>query len=280
MLQLARHERKCDPGVPFVLSSERAVRTWLSPPGRLWRIRRIIFLLLFFMASSHATLADFPRKDPSESFAAARRVMVERDLRARSIKDARVLAAMEAVPRHLFVPEKLRESAYDDRPLAIGAGQTISQPYIVAVMTELLQLKRSDTVLEIGTGSGYQTAVLAELVAAVYSIEIVASLGERAKKVLAGLGYKNVELRIGDGFYGWEERGPFDAILLTAASPKIPEPLWRQLREGGRLVMPLGEERRTQKLIRVRKSAGKQVIEDFSAVLFVPLRGAIEKPAR
>jgi protein-L-isoaspartate(D-aspartate) O-methyltransferase len=280
MLQLARHEHRYDSGVPVVPTLERAVPPSLSPPGRLWRICRIIFLLSFFVGSSPAALAEFPRKDPSESYAAARRVMVERDLRARGIKDAGVLAAMEEVPRHLFVPEKLRESAYDDRPLAIGAGQTISQPYIVALMTELLQVKRSDTVLEIGTGSGYQTAILAELVAAVYSIEIVASLGERAKEVLAEVGYKNVGIRIGDGFYGWAERGPFDAILLTAASPKIPEPLWRQLREGGRLVMPLGEERRTQKLIRVRKTAGKQVIEDFSAVLFVPLRGAIEKPAR
>ena len=280
MLQLAGHERGYDSGVPVVPTLERAVLPSLSPASRLWRICRIIFLLSFFVGSSPAALAEFPRKDPSESYAAARRVMIERDLRARGIKDAGVLAAMEEVPRHLFVPEKLRESAYDDRPLAIGAGQTISQPYIVALMTELLQVKRSDTVLEIGTGSGYQTAILAELVAGVYSIEIVASLGERAKEVLAGLGYKNVEIRIGDGFYGWAERGPFDAILLTAASPKIPEPLWRQLREGGRLVMPLGEERRTQKLIRVRKTAGKQVIEDFSAVLFVPLRGAIEKPAR
>ncbi|MGH7793662.1 MAG: protein-L-isoaspartate(D-aspartate) O-methyltransferase [Candidatus Binatia bacterium] len=280
MLQLARHERKSDSGVPFAPSSARDERTCLGQPGGRSPIGGVIFLLLLFTAPAHAALADSPRRDRPDSFAAPRRVMIERDLRGRGIKDAKVLAAMEAVPRHLFVPEKLRQSAYDDRPLAIGAGQTISQPYIVAFMTEILQLKPSDTVLEIGTGSGYQTSVLAELVAAVYSIEIVPSLGERAKKVLDGLGYKNIELRIGDGFYGWEERAPFDAILLTAASPKIPEPLWRQLREGGRLVMPLGEERRTQRLIRVRKSAGKQVIEDFSAVLFVPLRGAIEKPAR
>jgi protein-L-isoaspartate(D-aspartate) O-methyltransferase len=143
-----------------------------------------------------------------------------------------------------------------------------------------LELKPSDKVLEIGTGSGYQTAVLAELTAAVYSIEIVPLLKERASKVLDALGYKNIEIKLGDGFFGWEERGPFDAILLTAAAPTIPDPLWRQLRDGGRLVMPLGEERRTQKLIRVRKSADKQVIEDFSDVLFVPLRGAIEKKTR
>ena len=211
---------------------------------------------------------------------AARRVMVERDLRGRGIKDQRVLAAMDAVPRHLFVPEHLRDSAYADRPLPIGAGQTISQPYIVALMSELLMLKATDTVLEIGTGSGYQTAVLARLAASVKSIELLPSLGERAKKVLHELGYENIELKIGDGFFGWEERGPFDAILMTAAAPKIPEPLWNQLREGGRLVMPLGEERKSQKLIRATKSTGRPVIEDFTDVLFVPLRGAIQKPSR
>ncbi len=134
--------------------------------------------------------------------------------------------------------------------------------------------------LEIGTGSGYQTAILARLAASVSSIEIVPSLAERAKKVLDALGYKNIELKIGDGFFGWEERGPFDAILLTAAAPTIPEPLWRQLREGGRLVMPLGEEGKSQRLIRARKSAGQPVIEDFTAVLFVPLRGAVQEPRR
>jgi len=203
--------------------------------------------------------------------------MVERQLRWRGIKDERVLAAMQALPRQLFVPEQLRAFAYDDRPLPIGSGQTISQPYIVALMTELLELKPTNKVLEIGTGSGYQTAVLAQLVAAVYSIEILPGLAEGAKNILAALGYKNIELKIGDGFFGWPEHAPFDAILLTAAAPKIPELLWLQLREGGRLIMPLGEERQTQKLIRARKVAGEPMIEDFSEVLFVPLRGAIEK---
>jgi protein-L-isoaspartate(D-aspartate) O-methyltransferase len=240
----------------------------------------ISLLLAVFAASTQALPADSPQRDPSDSFAAARRVMVERDLLRRGIKDSKVLAAMGAVPRHLFVPDKLRESAYEDRPLAIGSGQTISQPYIVAAMTELLTLKSSDRVLEIGTGSGYQTAVLAELAKAVYSIEIVPSLHDRAGRVLSALGYKNIETKLGDGFFGWEERAPFDAILVTAAAAKIPEPLWRQLGEGGRLVMPLGADRRAQKLIRVRKSAGRRVIEEFSDVLFVPLRGAIEKSPR
>jgi protein-L-isoaspartate(D-aspartate) O-methyltransferase len=221
---------------------------------------------------------DGPRqKETADEFIAARRIMVERQLRWRGIKDDRVLAAMQALPRHLFVPESLRASAYDDRPLPIGTGQTISQPFVVAFMTELLELKPADKVLEIGTGSGYQTAVLARLVAAVCSIEILPDLAAGAKKILAALGFQNVELSIGDGFYGWPGRAPFDAILLTAAAAKIPEPLWNQLREGGRLVMPLGEAGLTQKLIRARKTGGQPVIENFSEVLFVPLRGAIQK---
>jgi protein-L-isoaspartate(D-aspartate) O-methyltransferase len=203
--------------------------------------------------------------------------MVERDLKGRGIKDPRVLAAMESIPRHEFVPEKQRAAAYEDRPLPIGAGQTISQPYIVAYMTEALELTGKERVLEIGTGSGYQTAVLARLAAAVYSIEIIPALSEQAKASLAPLGFSNIELKVGDGFFGWEEKSPFDAILLTAAAPKVPELLWRQLRDGGRMLMPRGEPGQTQRLIRVRKVAGKQVVEDLSAVIFVPLTGAIQK---
>lgn len=203
--------------------------------------------------------------------------MVERQLRWRGIKDHRVLAAMQGLPRHLFVVESLRATAYEDRPLPIGSGQTISQPFIVAFMTELLELQPTDRVLEIGTGSGYQTAVLARLVAKVFSIEILPDLGAGAKKILASLGFQNIEFRIGDGFYGWAEGAPFDAILLTAAAAKIPEPLWHQLRDGGRLVMPLGAEGSTQTLIRATKAGNKPVLEDFSEVLFVPLRGAVRK---
>jgi len=239
-----------------------------------------VVLSLQAPALSVPAVHDAPQRAAGDEYRVARRIMLERDLGARGIKDQKVLAAMEAVPRHLFVPEHLRGSAYADRPLPIGEGQTISQPYIVARMSELLALKATDSVLEIGTGSGYQTAVLASLSASVSSIEISPSLGERAKKVLDGLGYRNIETKIGDGFFGWEERGPFDAILVTAAAPKIPEPLWRQLREGGRLVMPLGEERKSQRLIRATKSVGQPVIEDFSEVLFVPLRGAIQKHSR
>ena len=235
--------------------------------------------LTYFLASP----PQFPRHaiaDPV-SLAQQRGEMVDRDLRRRGIKDERVLAAMGTIPRHLFVPERQRTSAYEDRPLPIGEDQTISQPYIVAWMTELLELRSSEKVLEIGTGSGYQTAVLALLAAEVLSIEILPKLSERARKNLADLGYRNVQLKVADGFYGWEERGPFDAILVTAAAPKIPEPLWRQLSEGGRLVMPLGDSKgREQKLIRARKSAGQPIIENFSAVLFVPLTGAIQNQRR
>jgi protein-L-isoaspartate(D-aspartate) O-methyltransferase len=215
-----------------------------------------------------------------DQFGRARRVMIERDLVSRGIQDKRVLEAMGSIERELFVPEKLRSLAYEDRPLSIGEGQTISQPYIVAFMTELLGLKGTERVLEIGTGSGYQTAVLGKLAAEVYSIEIIPKLSDRAKILLVQLGFNNVHLKVGDGFFGWEEQSPFDAILVTAAAPKIPEPLWRQLREGGRLIMPLGAERQAQTLVRVTKSDGKQVVETITGVVFVPLTGAIRQDRR
>jgi protein-L-isoaspartate(D-aspartate) O-methyltransferase len=210
----------------------------------------------------------------------ARRAMIERDLVGRGIRDVRVLEVMGSIERDLFVPEKLRADAYADRPLPIGQGQTLSQPYVVALMTELLNLKGMERVLEIGTGSGYQTTVLGKLAAEVYSIEILPALSKRAKTLLEGLGCDNVHLKVGDGFFGWEEQGPFDAILVTAAAPKIPEILWGQLREGGRLIMPLGADRQLQRLVRVTKTDGKQVIEEITGVLFVPLTGTIQKNRR
>jgi protein-L-isoaspartate(D-aspartate) O-methyltransferase len=212
-----------------------------------------------------------------DSLATARRTMIDRDLRGRGINDPRVLSAMEAVPRHLFVPENLRLSAYEDRPLPIGEGQTISQPYVVAYMSELLDLRGNEKVLEIGTGSGYQTAVLAQLAAQVYSIEIIPSLSESAKPVIEQLGFRNVYFKVGDGFFGWQEKAPFDAILLTAAAPEVPQSLWRQLREGGRIIMPLGRPWTTQRLVRVRKLAGKQVVEELKEVIFVPMTGSAQK---
>jgi len=241
-------------------------------------IIRQLFLLFVAMQLAFAAPVQPRAAQLEDPNAAPRRLMIERDLRGRGIKDPRVLAAMAATPRHLFVPETLRGAAYDDRPLPIGDGQTISQPYIVAYMSELLELQGQEKVLEIGTGSGYQAAILAQLAREVYSIEIILALSERAKPILERLGYRNVSLNVGDGFFGWEEKAPFDAILLTAAAPKVPEPLWRQLREGGRIIMPLGEPGQTQRLVRLRKRDGKESVETLTDVRFVPLTGAVQKP--
>ena len=233
-------------------------------------------LILLAVDWNHA----FAERHEEDPFARLRHVMVEKDLRARGIKDSRVLQAMNRVPRHLFVDDRQRALAYEDRPLPIGEGQTISQPYIVALMTELLELKGSEKALEIGTGSGYQAAVLSQLAREVYTIEIVSSLAERATRTLANLGYKNVRVKAGDGFFGWQEKAPFEAILVTAASERLPEPLWHQLREGGRLVMPLGGEHQNQRLIRVRKINGRRQTEEITGVIFVPMTGAAQGEAR
>jgi protein-L-isoaspartate(D-aspartate) O-methyltransferase len=183
-----------------------------------------------------------------------------------------VMRAMGKVPRHRFVLLGEQSFAYDNRPLPIGEGQTISQPYIVALMTELLDLKRSDKVLEVGTGSGYQAAVLAELVAKVYSIEIVEPLGKRAAQVLEELGYRNVEVRIGDGYGGWPAAAPFDAIIVTAAPAQVPQPLIDQLKPGGRMVIPVGGSFETQELLLVQKEAdGRTTTRRTLPVRFVPL---------
>jgi protein-L-isoaspartate(D-aspartate) O-methyltransferase len=245
----------------------------LIPNRKRFPLATLLSFLVPTLAFGNAAQVDRER----DQLLRARRGMIERDLVGRGIKDTRILEVMGSLERELFVPDKLRSHAYEDRPLPIGAGQTISQPYMVAVMTELLGLKGSERVLEIGTGSGYQTAVLGKLAAQVYSIEIIPMLSQRAKAILERLGLDNVHLRVGDGFFGWEELAPYDAILVTASAPKIPEPLWQQLRESGRLIMPLGEDRQTQRLVRVTKVDGKQVIENISGVVFVPLTGAIQK---
>ena len=187
---------------------------------------------------------------------------------------ATVMAALTQVPRHRFVPLDQVPYAYENRPLAIGHGQTISQPYIVALMTDLIDPRPDQTVLEIGTGSGYQAAVLAELVAQVYSIEIIAPLAEEAAARLKALGYPNLQTRVGDGYYGWEEAGPFDAILVTAAASHVPPPLIRQLKPGGRLVIPVGTHFMAQYLLLVEKTADGQVSSrQILPVSFVPLTG-------
>jgi protein-L-isoaspartate(D-aspartate) O-methyltransferase len=197
--------------------------------------------------------------------------MVDEQIARRGVRDARVLAAMAAVPRHLFVPEALRDRAYEDGPLPIGEGQTISQPYIVAFMTEAIRPGAKDRVLEIGTGSGYQTAVLASLVAEVFTIEIRRDLGDAARRTVEGLGFRNVTFRIGDGSGGWPEEAPFDAVLVTAAPDVVPQPLVDQLRPNGRLLIPIGTA--DQQLLRVTRTAAGTEREALLPVRFVPMTG-------
>lgn len=196
--------------------------------------------------------------------------MVDRQIEARGIKDTKLLAAMRKIERHRFVPESQALRAYDDRPLPIGEGQTISQPYIVAFMTEALGLTGSERVLEIGTGSGYQAAVLAELCASVYSIEIVESLGKRAKALLAELGYDNIHVRIGDGYKGWPEHALFDAIIVTCSPSDVPAPLKAQLADGGRMIIPVGSSY-TQQLVVLRRKGDSLSQEHVLPVAFVPM---------
>jgi protein-L-isoaspartate(D-aspartate) O-methyltransferase len=203
-----------------------------------------------------------------------RHEMVERQLKRRGIHDKNVLEAMAAVPREKFVPPDMVDSAYYDGPLPIGQGQTISQPYIVALMTEEMELSRSDRVLEIGTGSGYAAAILAYICDEVYTIERNLDLAEKAKKLLKSLGYENIYLLCGDGTLGWPENAPYDAIVVTAGAPDIPDPLVKQLANGGRLVIPVGPSPRLQTLVRIRKTeAGNIKRENLSGVRFVPLIG-------
>jgi len=188
--------------------------------------------------------------------------------------DSDVLTAMNTVERHRLVPADQRRFAYENRPLPIGYSQTISQPYIVALMTQLVQPDAEDVVLEVGTGSGYQAAILAELVGHVYSIEIIEALAKRARKDLDTLGYENITTRLGDGYYGWEEHGPFDAIVVTAAASHVPPPLIKQLKPGGRMVIPVGSHFMTQDLLLLEKTADGEVItRQYGAVRFVPLTG-------
>jgi protein-L-isoaspartate(D-aspartate) O-methyltransferase len=206
-----------------------------------------------------------------ETFQAARQTMVTRQLQGRDITDPRVLAAMSRVPRHLFVAKALASQAYGDHPLPIGSGQTISQPYIVALMTQWAEVHPKDKVLEVGTGSGYQAAILAELTNEVFSIELLPKLAHQAAARLTQLGYGRVHLKCGDGYQGWPAEAPFDAILVTAAATQVPEELARQLQEGGRLVIPLGPQGGSQTLVRFRKIKGRLVREASLPVRFVPL---------
>ena len=232
-------------------------------------------LLAWLLAVTTFACAPTPQPADEAAYARARERMVVEQIEARSIHDPLTLAAMRKVPRHLFVPPESAAQAYEDHPLPIGHGQTISQPYIVAFMTEALGLKGGETVLEVGTGSGYQAAVLAQIAKQVYSIEIVAPLAEEAGERLARLGYRSVSVRAGDGYRGWPEVAPFDAIMVTAAAPRIPEPLKEQLKDGGRLVLPVGDE--YQELVVVTRRGARFEEHRVMAVRFVPMTGEIRK---
>ena len=236
-------------------------------------MKLLSYLLLFIAIAASAGDA---------SYTTARAAMVE-DLRLYAqfvddpdearVSDA-VMASLNTVKRHELVPLPQRRFAYENRPLPIGYGQTISQPYIVALMTELIEPDADDVILEVGTGSGYQGAILAELVEHVYSIEIIESLASRAKQDLLRLGYKNITTKLGDGYYGWEEHGPFDAIVVTAAASHVPPPLIEQLKPGGRMVIPVGSRFMTQTLLLLEKTdKGEVITRQFGAVRFVPLTG-------
>jgi protein-L-isoaspartate(D-aspartate) O-methyltransferase len=232
--------------------------------------------LLFLGACSPSSGSASPAPSEADARAEERWQMVRSQIESRGVEDTRVLDAMRKVPRHRFMPESQRRYAYDDRPLPIGEGQTISQPYIVALMSELAGVKPGDTVLEVGTGSGYQAAVLAEMGVKVFSIEIVASLAKRAKALLGDLGYEeSIEVRHGDGYAGWPEHAPFDAIVVTAAPPKIPEPLKQQLAVGGHLVIPVGKS--FQSLLRVTRTKDGFREESVIPVRFVPMTGKAQE---
>jgi protein-L-isoaspartate(D-aspartate) O-methyltransferase len=229
----------------------------------------ILPLLIGTLFPQNGTSAENP-----DNFDLLREQMVRGQIERRGVSDKRVLAAMRAVPRHLFVPDNYTSLAYSDSPLPIGEDQTISQPYIVAYMTEALELKKTDKILEIGTGSGYQAAILAEIVREVYTIEIIPVLGNRAGKLLDDLDYDNIFARVGDGYKGWPDKAPFDAVIVTCAPEDVPEALIRQLREGGKMIIPVGGRYETQKLILGVKKNGLLHMEDVMKVRFVPMVGS------
>lgn len=240
----------------------------------------VVFIAVIVIAAMQTGLLGGKRIEPegitaeANRFDERRQAMVDRTIRARGVEDEAVLEAMETVPRHRFVLQEYLDQAYGDHPLPIGYGQTISQPYIVALMTELMGLKPDSKVLEIGTGSGYQAAVLAELVDEVYTIEIVPELAERSTATLRDLGYTRVHTRQGDGYYGWPEEAPFDAIIVTAAPDHVPNPLVQQLKNGGRLIVPIGPQGGFQSLWQITRQGDELDAVNIAGVRFVPLVGA------
>jgi len=245
-----------------------------------WLIGSLLMLVLLVGISwaYQKSQRAHPNMD-EQKFTQQRLQMVEDTILARGVSNPDVIAAMQTVPRHKFVPPEYLDQAYEDHPLPIGYGQTISQPYIVAWMTELLALKPGDKVLEIGTGSGYQAAVLAQLgYVDVYSVEIIPALAEQARERLEQLGYKKVHLKQGDGYFGWQEYAPYDAILVTAAPDHLPAPLVAQLKDGGRIVIPIGPPGSYQTLWKFVKQNGQLTAYDLGGVIFVPLSGGSAHP--
>jgi protein-L-isoaspartate(D-aspartate) O-methyltransferase len=232
---------------------------------------------LLFVTTVGFILAAVAGQDDEAFFAQQRKIMVEAQMRARDITDPRVLDVVGRIPRHLFIGPAFRRRAYEDTPLPIDEGQTISQPYIVALMTQTLKLQPTDKVLEVGTGSGYQAAVLSRLAGRVFSIEISVALTQKAREILKALNFTNVECKSDDGYFGWIEQAPFDAIMVTCAARQIPPPLVQQLREGGRMVIPVEETDEYQSLKLVTKVRGKPEIRQVALVRFVPMLGQDKK---
>ncbi len=240
-------------------------------------MRKVRVLGIFFLMAVSVNLTSAEEDD---TYPQLRKKMVRTQLESRDIADKEVLEVMGKVPRHLFVAPRYRRQAYEDYPLPIDEGQTISQPYIVALMTQHLQLKKGEKVLEIGTGSGYQAAVLAHLTDHVYSVEIREKLAEKAADVLEKLGYKQVKVKWGDGYFGWEEQAPFDAIIVTCAANHVPPSLLKQLKEGGRLIIPVGSTLYFQTLTLITKIKGKPKVKHILGVRFVPMVGEAQKRKR
>lgn len=238
----------------------------------------LLFIILFGFSAGCGGDRSSLSSDIKRDFKTMRQKMVETQIKNRGVKDELVLSAMLKVERHRFVPKAYESQAYSDQPLPIGEGQTISQPYIVALMTELLELKGEERVLEVGTGSGYQAAILAELAKEVFTIEIIEPLASSAEKLLSELGYQNIEVKAGDGYLGWPEQAPFDAIIVTCAPDHIPKPLIDQLKENGRLVLPVGAH--SQELKKVVKRSGKIETTNIIPVIFVPMTGEGVKQKR
>jgi len=234
----------------------------------------LVFILIVILVFCLTIFAQEYNESQESVFAQRRQSMVINQLQSRDIIDSEVLQAMLTIPRHQFVDPRIRGSAYNDYPLAIGEGQTISQPYIVALMTQLLELKGDEKVLEIGTGSGYQAAVLAEIVKEVYTVEIYESLSKKSEKLLTDLGYQNIKFKIGDGYHGWQEYAPYDAIIVTCAPDHVPPPLLQQIRDdGGRIVIPVGGIWMVQTLMKIEKTGGQIKSKGIIGVRFVPMIG-------